>query len=321
MERLTLAQFRERSEDCERAVVAASSDGTVFCDGPLWQLAAHDHLHRTPVEARHLIAERDGAWLLFAEQEQESPGILFPLEAAWMFGCPLVGEPEPAVDLLIEAGRQEPGLVVFIGGVEHQGGLHRQLHRVRSRPGGIREFPGTDVMLIDLADGVDAWLERRSKKFRRTLRTACEDDGAIGLADVSSEPPERLFDRILAVQRRTYKWREGTDIFLLPEYRAFYRDLLSGLHRTGHLRVIFATRDGEDLAYIFGGILGRSYRGLQMSYIDECRDLGLGNRLQLENLRRCAEEGIATYDLGMHAPYKERWADRIERRVGLLWVS
>lgn len=85
--------------------------------------------------------------------------------------------------------------------------------------------------------------------------------------------------------------------------------------------MLVARREGVDLAHIFGGVAGGTYRGLQMSYRDSVRDLALGNRLQIENLRRCADEGIVTYDLGMHAPYKERWTDRWEKRIGVLWVG
>ena len=86
------------------------------------------------------------------------------------------------------------------------------------------------------------------------------------------------------------------------------------------MRLLFAQRDGEDLAYIFGGVTGNTYRGLQMSYVEEARTLGLGNRLQLENLLRCSAEGITRYDLGMPSPYKERWADRQEVNTGIFVI-
>jgi len=57
-----------------------------------------------------------------------------------------------------------------------------------------------------------------------------------------------------------------------------------------------------------------------MSYREEVRSLGLGNRLQLENLRRCAAGGIVRYDLGMHSLYKDRWADRREENTGIFLV-
>lgn len=323
MDRLDLAELRERAADQASAALATPGVST-FCSAALWQLAAHDHLHPAVAEARTLIAERDGAWLLFSEREQR--GVLLPLEAAWMFGCPLVGEPEAAAALLLDAARGERierkrPLAVFLGGLARGGAMHQAVGALERFGKGLREYPGTDVMLIDLADGVEAWLGRRSKKFRRTLRAAEEEAPEIELTDASDDDPEHSLARLLAVQRRTYKWHEGTDIFQVPEFAAFYRTLLFCLHAAGALRLLFARRDGVDLAHIFGGVLGTTYRGLQMSYAEEVRDLGLGNRLQLENLRRCAAEGVAEYDLGMHSPYKERWADRQDERIGLFWVG
>jgi CelD/BcsL family acetyltransferase involved in cellulose biosynthesis len=323
MNRLTPAEFRSRC-DAFDAAVAATAGICGFCSGSAWQLAAHEHLREeTGLDRREWIVERDGAWLLFAESERH--GLYLPFEAAWMFGCPVIGG-AAAATLLVEAAAAETARVgnpaaFFIGGLVRGGAMHAALRSLASRSRIWRDHPGTDVMMIDLGDGLEAWLGRRSRKFRRTLREGAGDPAGLEILDVSREDPARLFDRILAIQRKTYKWREGTDIFQIPGYAAFYRQLLGDLHRSGDLRMLVARRDGVDLAHIFGGVRGSLYRGLQMSYVEEARDLALGNRLQLENLRRCADEGITTYDLGMHAPYKERWADRAEPRVGVLWVG
>ena len=328
MNRLDLEEFRSRRSDFDAA--ADDTPGICgFCSNSSWQLAAHDHLHDTGPVRRHLIREHGGSWLLFAEQDQ--PGLFLPLEAAWMFGCPLVGNPESATALLCDtASRDLPeysGNAAFvIGGLVRGGSMYRAIDTLRSRSRVWREFPGTSVMMIDLEEGIEAWWKRRSRKFRRSLRSAGafpeeSPPGGVEFVDVSRDPPGALFERLLAIQQRTYKWREGTDIFQIPSYTNFYRGLLDDLHVSGGLRVLVARRDGIDLAHIFGGVRGTTYRGLQMSYIEEARDLGLGNQLQFENLRRCAAEGVLTYDLGMHAPYKERWADRLEERVGVLWMG
>lgn len=324
MNRLTLAEFRVRAEEYA-AAVAATPGVCEFCSGPLWQLAARAHLQSAnATEEDTFIVERDGVWLLFAAQEPT--GIHFSLEASWMFGCPLAGDPGAAVALLCDAARAEGQtqgrhLAFFIGGLAVDGPIHRALQPMRSVSRHWREYPGMDVMQIDLGEGFDAWMERRSKKFRRSLRGLEAPVADLEILDLSKDAPDEIFGRILAIQQASYKWQEGTDIFQMPGYAAFYRELLEGLHSTGDLRVLMARRDGIDLAHIFGGVAGKTYRGLQMSYLEEARDLALGNRLQLENLRRCADDGITAYDLGMHAPYKERWADRWEKRIGVLWVG
>ncbi len=322
MHRSTLAGFRENTGAFDTAV-AATPGIEPFCSSALWQLAAHDHL-RQAGDRRHLIAESDGAWLLFAESQ--TPGYFLPFEASWGFASPLAGPPRAILPLLHAAAAAESAehgrpLLLCLTGLTRESELHRSLRQ--PHPGRLhyQEAEGTDGMQIDLRGGVDAWLARRSRKFRRTLAAAEKASAPIDIVDASADPPERIYQRLLAIQQRTYKWAEGTDIFQMPEYAAFYRDLLHRLSASGQLRVLFAVRDGEDLAHIFGGVSGPIYRGLQMSYLDTAADLGLGNRLQLENLRRCEAEGIATYDLGMVSPYKERWADQRIGRVTVYWAG
>lgn len=323
MNRLDLAELRARAED--QSTAAAATPGVCpFCSGAKWQLAAQDHIHADGESGKRLLAERDGAWLALAERTET--GILLPLEAAWIFGSPLVGPVDAALGLLVDAvatERSRPGaaMAVLLGGLVRNGSMHRAgLAALGGRGRGLREIECTGSMLIELGDGVDAWLERRSRKFRRGL----PDDGGppdgIVLEDASGGEPEALFHRLVAVQHRTYKWSEGTDIFQIPAYAAFYRQLLADLRACGALRLLFATRDGIDLAHSFGAVVADRYRGLQMSYAEEARELSLGNWLQVENLRRRAAEGVAVYDLGMPAPYKERWADRLEERTGLFWI-
>lgn len=307
MNHLTLDEFRERSAEYD-AAVAATPEISNFCSGALWQLSAHECLHHVREDSPHFLVENEGQWLAFAEKEQE--GVYFPFESAWMFGCPLLGDPEQSVATFLAATsrcRQPTGFC--IGGVSQEGQLHAELRKHQSRWRKFQEFPGTDSMRIDLQDGVEAWLERRSKKFQRTMRNV---DSAKGFEIISADDasPEDLFQRILRIQKQTYKWQNGTDIFQIPEYFAFYQRLLHGLHAAGNLRLLFAKHEGEEVAHILGGVSGGSYRGLQMSFVESMRPLGLGNLLQLENLRRCAAEGITCYDLGMHSPYKERWADQ-----------
>lgn len=317
MQRLTLEELRERSGEVAAAALRTPG-ASALCSGPDWQLAAHDGLHGAAGARSHLIVEDAGSWMIFVERERER--IYFPFESAWMFSSPVTGDPDRIVDLLLTAPRWLGGPVgLCLGGIRCGSPLHEAVRRIEPATRRYDEFAATECMLIDLGEGIESWLGRRSPKFRRTLREA-EKASGIEIVEAGEESAGALFDRILAIQRRTYKWREGTDILKAPEYAAFYERLLSGLRARGDLRLLFARRDGEDLAYIFGGVAGDTYRGFQMSYVEEARSLGLGNRLQLENLRRCEAEGITRYDLGMHSPYKERWADRREENTGIFLV-
>jgi CelD/BcsL family acetyltransferase involved in cellulose biosynthesis len=74
------------------------------------------------------------------------------------------------------------------------------------------------------------------------------------------------------------------------------------------------------VGYVHGGALDRRCRGLQFSFDDELRALGLGNLLQHELIDWLCADGFETYDLGSRSEYKERWAESIETTLALLVV-
>ena len=320
MQRLTYPEFVAAREDFD-AAVATTPRVSRFCSSSAWAIAAHQQLETSATEGDPLLVREEDHWLAFGPRGQH---FFQPLEGAWMFGSPLVGpDPEKGVDLLERAAREVVGEPrgYLIGGVVRDGEWHRQLKALGDRALQYQEFEGTGSMLIELASGADAWLGRRSRKFRKNLRVAEKRAVAAGISIENAEgSAEALFERILAIQERTEKWAGGTDIFQIEDCLKFYRQLLGDLLETGRLRLRIARIDGRDVAHIFGGVFRDTYRGLQMSYVADFADLGLGNVLQWDNLRRMEAEGIRTYDLGMPSDYKNRWADRERRSVVSLVV-
>ncbi len=317
MDRLEFAAFLERSGEFDEAVHREQEIST-FCSGSVWQTAAFRSLHGGDEDSNFLILGENGNWIIFVEKNE---GVYFPLESAWMFGCPLIGHPDETIAMLNSASgnvlKKPTGFV--IPGVLKDGALHQKLREQQRDAFRYEEFPATDCMTIDLAEGVDAWLARRSGKFRKMIRQLRLPE-SFEIVEAEKDPPGLSMDRILAIQRKTYKWREGTDIFQGEEYVKFYGDILEQLHTRGDLRLLFGQVEGNDVAYIFGGVSGKVYRGFQMSYVEEMRQFGIGNHLQIENMKRMIAEGVTNYDLGMFAPYKERWADHMEQYVGVFIV-
>ncbi len=317
MNRIDFAAFLERSGEFDQ-VVQRQSEISTFCSGTVWQAAAFRSLHGGGDNSNFLIVEENGNWLVFVER---NAGVYFPLESAWMFGCPLIGDPDQTVEMLISVSarflKRPVGFV--IPGVLKDGALHQKLRDRQRYAFRYEEFPATDCMVIDLSGGIDPWLARRSRKFRKSIRQLRVPDG-FEIVDAGTDERDSLMERILSVQQQTYKWREGNDIFKGNEYRSFYRDILKQLHSRGELRLLFGQVESCDAGYIFGGVSGTVYRGFQMSYAEEWKSFGIGNRLQIENMNRVIGEGIMKYDLGMHAPYKERWTDHMEQYVGVYVV-
>ncbi len=321
MHRLGYDDFQREQESFGEALLR--SEGIArFCSHLPWQCAAFEHLFGydmgIPATRQPLIVEHEGNWIAFAERNHR---VFFPLESAWMFGCPLVGHPAEAVDLLrrVAGDFQGGGCGFVVSGVREESKLHRELLKMRVSARKFEEFETTDSMTIDLSGGVEAYLARRSRSFRKGIRQMREPE-SLEIEDASAEEPDAVFSRIFDIQCRSYKSREGGNIFSDARYLDFYRDLYERLWQTKQIRILFARIEGGDAAYILGGVWSNIYRGFQMSYDDAHRSLALGNRLQLENLRRMEAEGITHYDLGMHSTYKERWADRRERYRGVFVV-
>jgi CelD/BcsL family acetyltransferase involved in cellulose biosynthesis len=122
---------------------------------------------------------------------------------------------------------------------------------------------------------------------------------------------EDVLNRVLNVEQHTWKRKAGQSVLLSPRYHAFYQSVLERAASRGALRASFITRDGVDLAYIFGAVLGHTYRGFQLGFHEDFTKFGLGNQAQLAMIQRLCTEGIQWYDLGMSMEYKQRWSDRV----------
>jgi len=178
--------------------------------------------------------------------------------------------------------------------------------------------------VADLDDGFDAWLARRSSRFRRSLRTAVSRgiDAGVEVDLVRpAEGPEALaaIARVLAVEKRSWKTEVRSGL-IDTDLGVFTRSMANRFAKTSDLRVSFARLDDQDIGYVIGGIVGRRYRGFQHSFDEAHTDLSIGKLLQHDTIAGLAAEGVATYDMGMHMPYKESYTDRLEVTQNLIFA-
>lgn len=138
----------------------------------------------------------------------------------------------------------------------------------------------------------------------------------MSIEDASNDP--LLFERLMSIEYRSWKGQEGSGITSI-EMSAMYESMIARLVVQGRLAAHVAVVDGSDVGYILGGIRSRRYRGLQLSYCDDARELSVGNLLQDHQLRLLDSLDLAdTYDLGMDFDYKRRWADHRETSLTLV---
>jgi CelD/BcsL family acetyltransferase involved in cellulose biosynthesis len=136
----------------------------------------------------------------------------------------------------------------------------------------------------------------------------------------ASEPEANaLYDRIQAIEARSWKSREGVGIHAGP-MRAFYGTMLPRLCALGQQRTMFARVGDRDVGYILGAVMVDEYRGLQFSYDADLPQLGIGGLLQYHQVSELCVEGVQRYDLGTEMDYKRRWAEDIMETEMLVLV-
>jgi Acetyltransferase (GNAT) domain len=338
---LTWEELDHRWADLEAAADATPGIDP-WCSGPDWLIPVATGF--APDAPRLLLSTDDGTGFAllsgYTGDIGGRPGadLLSGLEPLWGFGCPILG-PDPgavaaelADHLRRTAERRSlllPGLPPLpsqtepdqSGGPSRDRGADRTTIPIASALsdlGRVGLGHGISRQVADLHDGFETWLTRRSARFRRNLRRAerAADHAGLMIVDAADDP--RVFDRILAIERRSWKGLDDSGI-TSTEMATMYRAMVERLQARGRLLANVAVLDGRDVGYIIGGLRGRRYRGLQLSFTVDAQALSVGHLLQADQLAKLAEHDRAdVYDLGMDFGYKRRWADRLEPSAILL---
>ena len=299
------------------AAVDATPDVDAFCSSTIWSFSAATSF---PEVAAPVVVGNGRAFCgMRATTTVEGNRILVGLDPVWGFATPLVGPPVEAAAMLAARLAQEPFELAVVAAQREDMVLTGCLARTLEGHFQLFRGPVEHRLRIDLAAGVDAWFARRSPRFRQRLRRLRREAAARGLeiCDVSAQPPDALFDRILTIEARSWKGDAETGL-ARPDLAAFYHQICVRLGARDHLRALVARLDDRDVGFILGGVRGDTYRGLQLSYDRAVADLGVGHLLQYDQLERLTTEGITIYDLGMDMDYKRRWADRVDETISII---
>ncbi|MEO1267669.1 MAG: GNAT family N-acetyltransferase [Myxococcota bacterium] len=315
MERLTLTELDQQCETFD-ARVLRTPDADQFCSSSTWIIPAHHAL--MPPREPWLRTSSHGYVALASGYDMRVGRYLQPLEASWGLASPLIGD-DPwllAQEFVVECRRASDWDVLLLSGIVRESLLYQALVRgfgARHRMGlGM----STRRYQASLDGGPDGFLGRRSSKFRANLRRSsrrAQEQGLTFMAvrDIpTSAQQEEVYDRILTIETESWKGRDGVGITDGPMC-AFYRRMIRRLGERGMFRALFAQIDGHDVAYVFGGVLGSTYRGLQVSFDHDFAHLSLGNLVQWQMIQRLCQEGVLWYDLGGELPYKARWAENV----------
>lgn len=308
--------------DADRAAfdtaVARSLGVDPFCSSSDWILPAAETL--MPAREPYVYRCDSGFIALMRGHHPRGFRYLEALEASWGLASPLVGPDarvlaEALADLLQHA-RGEFELLV-LSGIIRGSALESEVKRALERARFMAVPHSTTTRhLADLAGGLEGFLARRSRYFRRNVERARRKADEVGvelesLAVGNATDADRLFDRVVAVESASWKGQSGMGIDH-GEWGRFYRLIVRRLAARGAQRAVIARLRGRDVAYVLGGVLGRRYRGLQMSFDETSRELSLGTLCQIQQIADLAAEGVETYDLGTGLEYKRHWAEVTE---------
>ena len=294
-----------------------------FCSSSAWILAATAAL--MPPRAPFSFKGVSGYFAAMRGVHPAGFPYIEPVELAWGLASPLIGR--DAVGLVAEvvpllAGRRDWQLAIF-SGLTVTGPQRRALDATLPVRWERRRGQPTIRHVASLDGGIDGFLSRRSRDLRKSLRKsirAAQDAGMTFESVRASEPEANaLYDRIQAIEARSWKSREGVGIHAGP-MRAFYGSMLPRLCALGQQRTIFARMGEQDVGYILGAVMVGEYRGLQFSYDADLAAFGVGGLLQYHQVQELCDEGIARYDLGTEMDYKRRWAEDIMETEMLVLV-
>lgn len=309
MQQLSFEELDAESVAFDRAVMATPAID-LYCSSSDWILPAHAAFapHQTS-----FVWRTDGGYLALALDHQ-AQRVLMPLELSWGFPSPLIGEsPETlAIELTMVLGSERQHWdVAALGGIVPGSRAFKALLTYLGPRYRLLRGESTRRYRASLEGGVEGFLSRRSREFRRSLRRSRVKAEAMGLT--FERVPDRsdaalAYERLLAVDRASWKGKESVGL-TSSAMATHYRLMTERLMRRDALRLWFARHEDRDVGYILGGVFAKTYRGLQFAYDDAYSAIGLGNLMQLVTIEAVALEGITLYDLGSDVDYKARWGE------------
>jgi hypothetical protein len=310
---LSLDELDSESDAFDARVLAAEQLDR-FCSSTHWILPA---AHGLMPPRNTWLHRGEHGYVALMRTEHAGNAWLEPLEAMWGLACPIIGQDEGLVAEPAGALRDAtPDAALMLCGLMRPSRRFELVARALAPRYHLRLGPPARRFVASLEGGLDGFLARRTKNFRRALLRAVRRAADAGVEFVSD--PSGDYERLLAVEQKSWKSQDGVGI-IASEMVQFYRLMVPRLVRRGALRLCFARIGGEDVAYILGGVLGDTYRGLQFSYAAANEALSLGNVCQYHQIAAlAAEPAIRAYDLGSEVDYKRRWGEIVHETVTLL---
>ncbi|MGK0226299.1 MAG: hypothetical protein ACI8XD_001110 [Thermoproteota archaeon] len=294
------------------AHIAASQGVDPICSTSHWMIPVAQAFSEQAPE--RVFTSRAGHVALIEHETPNGP-VLSSFDAVWGFATPFVGlDPTSLLINVADLLTELDFYALTVSGLDPASPLFDEVQQLG--PAGFTDT--ADRCIADLGDGFGPWIDRRSTRFRRSLRAASRRGEAAGIAIEHLAPaPDQVgavFERLLTIEKTSWKTDIGSGL-VDTDLGLFTLAMAERFASIGALRLQMARLDGADIGYVIGARLGDRYRGFQHSFNQNYPDLSIGKLLQYHAIAALAAEGVTTYDMGMHMSYKQSYADRIESTV------
>lgn len=195
---------------------------------------------------------------------------------------------------------------------------------LRAQPGReaarLRQSTGHVSPLIRLGRDWDAYLNTRSKNFRKAFKQAW--NRAHRKHDVTvlhagrDIPVDAAMDRLIELNRE--RWGDAGLAFHTDEFCAFHRQLAPKLYERGELSLMILQIDGDDAAIRYDFVYADRLWVFQGGWSPELSKLAPGRILTAYSVQWCMDNGVREYDfLAGDADYKRAWATDARHLVDL----
>lgn len=151
----------------------------------------------------------------------------------------------------------------------------------------------------------------RRQQYRRKWRKA-EAIGPVALEILSPTEAELdpLFDRIMAVEAKSWKGRAGTALLQDDKQAAFFRSFGRKMAAKGLLRLCFLTIAGQDAAMSFATVWDNRFWAIKVGYDESFAPVSPGEALLVQLISHSAEQGYTSFEFcGKDAPWTRAWAE------------
>ncbi|MCB2050830.1 MAG: GNAT family N-acetyltransferase [Novosphingobium sp.] len=209
------------------------------------------------------------------------------------------------------------GVAVDLGHYPTSNGLTRHLRKVGKLRGLtlVRKLPQRAMPRLPLDEKWKAPLEQCGRSRRQQYRRKWRKAEAIGPTEIEILSPgvaemDAIFDRILAVEAKSWKGRAGTALLHDEKQSAFFREFGRKMAKCGLLRLCFLKINGQDAAMTFATVWDNRFWAIKVGYDESFAPVSPGEALLVELIRHSAENNYTSFEFcGKEAPWTRAWAE------------